>query len=120
MVNKDSILDTYGYGLISSDEVEDEINFNTINEDENIIVNNNLTKKLNENSYSENDPEEYYDNDKDPEYNPLKNVQSDNTSKQLEDKDICGLDDQIEVNLSNEKKSDQRFKLPSISNQAAQ
>jgi len=38
----DSILDTYEYGLISS---EDEINFSTINEDE-IIVTNNPTKKV--------------------------------------------------------------------------
>ncbi|VVC25795.1 Hypothetical protein CINCED_3A004147 [Cinara cedri] len=47
-------------------------------------------------------------------------VQSDNTLNQLEDKDSCGLNDQIEVNLSNEKKSGQRFKLPSISSQAVQ
>lgn len=39
----DSILDTYGYGLISSDE--DEIHFSTINEDE-IIVTNNPTEKV--------------------------------------------------------------------------
>uniref|UniRef100_A0A2S2N9C2 MADF domain-containing protein n=1 Tax=Schizaphis graminum TaxID=13262 RepID=A0A2S2N9C2_SCHGA len=47
-------------------------------------------------------------------------VQCDNTSKQLEDEDSCGLNDQIEVNLSNEKESGQRFKLPPISSQAAQ
>lgn len=39
----ESILDTYEYGLISSDE--DEINFSTINEDE-IIVTNNPTEKV--------------------------------------------------------------------------
>lgn len=39
----DSILDTYEYGLISSDE--DEINFSTINEDE-MIVTNNPTEKV--------------------------------------------------------------------------
>lgn len=44
---EDSILDTYEYGLISTlfDEVEDEINFNTINEDE-IIVTNNPTENV--------------------------------------------------------------------------
>lgn len=47
-------------------------------------------------------------------------VQCDNTSNQLEDLDSSGLDDQIEVNLLNEKESNQRFKLPSVSSQAAQ
>lgn len=47
-------------------------------------------------------------------------VQCDNTSEQLEDKCSCGLYDQIEVNLSNEKESGQRFELPSISSQVAQ
>lgn len=35
---KDNILDTYDYGLISSDEAEDEINLKIVNEDEIIIV----------------------------------------------------------------------------------
>lgn len=43
--DEDSILDTYEYGLISSDEAEDEINFKIINEDE-IIVTNNPTEKV--------------------------------------------------------------------------
>lgn len=43
--DEDSILDTYDYGLISSDEVEDEINFKIVNEDE-IIVTNNPTEKV--------------------------------------------------------------------------
>lgn len=47
-------------------------------------------------------------------------VQCDNTSKQLEDKDSCVLNNQVEVNLSNEKESGETFKLPSKSNQTAQ
>ncbi|KAL4148290.1 hypothetical protein QTP88_002566 [Uroleucon formosanum] len=74
--DEDSILDTYGYGLISSDEAKDEINFKIINEGE-IIVTNNPTEKYNENSNNGYDSEEYYDSDKDPEYNPLGNVIND-------------------------------------------
>jgi len=44
-------------------------------------------------------------------------VQCDNTSKQLEDKDSCVLNNQVEVNLSNEKESSETFKLPTKSNQ---
>lgn len=35
----------------------------------------------------------------------------------MEDKYSCGPDEQVGVNLPNEKASDQRFKLPSMSSQ---